>query len=107
MLPQATAIAGVAIWFTGMAVLIICWRHLKSQELFQIKTRSTHYMPELSIAVRSGKAYHKATFEHVTDRAVHPVVKSGNLLLTEFACQKHTHLNLCARGSRDVSSAHY
>ena len=73
MLPQATAIAGVAIWFTGMAVLIICWRHLKSQERFLIKTRSTHYMPELSIAVRSGKAYHKATFEHVTDRAVHPV----------------------------------
>ena len=73
MLPQATAIAGVAIRFTGMAVLIICWSNLKSQERFQIKTRSTHYMPELSIAVRSGKAYHKAACEHVTDQAVHPV----------------------------------
>ena len=73
MLPQAMAIAGVAIWFTRTAVLIICWRHLKSQERSQVKNRSTHCMPEVSIAVRSGRAYHKATCEHVADRAVHLV----------------------------------
>ena len=70
MLPQAMVMAGIAVCVTGMAVPAICWRHLKAQERFQVKTRNTHYMPELSIAVRTGKAYHEL---RVSDRAVHLV----------------------------------
>ena len=69
MLPEAMAIAGIVVWVTGTAVLTVCWLHLKAQELLLVKTRNSHYMRELSIVVRTGKAYHKATCEH----AVHPV----------------------------------
>ena len=113
MLPQSMAIAGVAIWLTGMAVLIACWRHLKSQERFQIKTRSTHYMPELSIAVCSGKAYHKATCEHVTDLAAHPVSEIRKFTACRVCLQRHAefvcrgiHSRICVKtGSHGVSSA--
>ena len=88
-----------------MVVMAICWRHLTAQERFQVKTRNTHYMPELTIAVRAGKAYHKATCEHVTDKAVHPVGEVRNSRPAEYAYQRHTQLSQSPSGSLDVSSA--
>ena len=78
MLPQAMWMAGIAVWLTGMIVFTICWKHMKFQERPHVKTTNTHYMPELAIAVRSGKCYHRVTCEHVTDRAVHPMGEVRN-----------------------------
>ena len=84
MLPQAMWMAGIAVLFSGMVVFTISWKHMKVQERLNVKTRNTHYMPELAIAVRSGKCYRRVTCERVTDRAVHPVGEVRNFKACEI-----------------------
>ena len=77
MLPQAMVVSGTIVWMASLAVSWKCWKFAKRQEIMKEHSKDVHYLPELAIVVRHGRRYHMKRCEHISDRAVHPVEKSG------------------------------